>query len=194
METQSATPAPRLSPIRCSRHPLVLLALAAYRFGAGTTAPVRVIFARAPRLVIAHLVLVLTTEYALRTDRRLRTLVRVFGARVNGCRFCDDLETRIAIATRAISREDADDLASWATSPRFGAKDRAVLRYVEEINTTKTASEETFAALTRQLSEAEIVEITWLNAVGNYLNLMAKPLGLLPESSCEIPTRVAANP
>ena len=111
----------------------------------------------------------------------------MFGSRVNGCLFCDDLETRLAIEHRAISREDADDLPHYATSDRFSERERAVLRYVEELNTTRRASDETFANLKRHLSEREIVELTWLNAVGNYLNLQAKPLGLAPEGACELP-------
>ena len=39
--------------------------------------------------------------------------------------------------------------------------------------------------------EREIVELTWVNAVNNYLNMQAKPLGLAPEGACEIPQRPA---
>lgn len=34
----------------------------------------------------------------------------------------------------------------------------------------------------------EIVELTWLNAVGNHLNLQAKPLGLGSEGFCSVPS------
>lgn len=188
--TVAGVEAPRLEPIAWSWNPLVWLALLAYRFGAGGEAsPVKVIFARAPRLVLAHLVLIVTCEYALSLDRRLRGLARVFGSRVNGCLFCDDLETRLAIRHHAISTEDADALAVYATSPRFSARERAALRYIEELNSTRRCGDETFEALRKHLSEREVVELTWLNAVGNYLNLQAKPLGLLPEGSCAIPQR-----
>ena len=89
----SALSPPRLAAIDWSWNPLVWIALAAYR-SVGVTAPVRVIFARAPRLILPHLILMAASEYALSLDRRLRSLVRVFGSRVNGCMFCDDLETR----------------------------------------------------------------------------------------------------
>ncbi|MCZ6806057.1 MAG: hypothetical protein O7F08_03830, partial [Deltaproteobacteria bacterium] len=42
--------------------------------------------------------------------------------------------------------------------------------------------------LKQHFSEREIVELTWLNAVGNYLNLQAKPLGLGSEGFCSVPT------
>jgi len=186
----AAAPAsPRLQPVERSWNPLVWLALAVYRSATGgTDSPIRVIFARAPRLILAHLILVGTSEYGISLDRRLRSLARVFGSRVNGCLFCDDLETRLALQHRAISREDADALAHYASSDRFSERERAALRYVEEINTTKRASDDAFAELRKHLSEKEIVELTWLNSVGNYLNLLAKPLGLAPDGACEIPT------
>ncbi len=186
--TTAAPTSPRLAPITRSWNPLVWIALAIYR-SFGVTAPVQVIFARAPRLIIAHTILMATAEYATSLDRRLSSLARVFGSRVNGCMFCDDLESRLAIEHRALVREDVDALAEYATSDRFSERERAALRYVEELNTTRRASDEVFAALKRHFSEREIVELTWLNAVGNYLNLQAKPLGLAPEGACEIPSR-----
>ncbi|MFN2425488.1 MAG: carboxymuconolactone decarboxylase family protein [Candidatus Binatia bacterium] len=182
----AARPA-RLEPVTSSWNPLVWLALAAYRAATGGTSPIRIIFARAPRLILAHLILITTAEYGLSLDRRLRALARVFGSRVNGCLFCDDLETRIAIQHRAISQEDADALPHFATSERFSPRERAALRYVEELNTTRRAGDGVFEDLKRHLSEREIVELTWLNAVGNYLNLQAKPLGLLPDDACALP-------
>lgn len=180
---------PTLDPAPHSRHPFVALARAAYRAATGSAeaTPVRVIFARAPRLVLAHLLLLATSEYALRLDRRLRHLVRVFGSRVNGCSFCDDLETAVALRHGAITREDVDALPRYTESPRFDERERAALRYVEEVNRTRTATEATFDALRAHFSEPEIVELTWLNAVGNYLNLQARPLGLPAEGLCRVP-------
>ena len=53
----------------------------------------------------------------------------------------------------------------------------------------RQAGDETFAALRRHFSERQIVELTWLNAVGNYLNLQARPLGLAPDEACAIPAK-----
>src|SRR6185369_4640154 len=179
---------PRLTPIAWSWNPLHWLALAIYR-SIGAPLPAQVIFARAPRLIIGHLLVVLTSEYGLTLDRRVQSLVRVFGSRINGCMFCDNLETRLAIAHGSLTREDADALAEYAASERFGERERAALRYVEEINTVRQASDETFEGLRRHFSEREIIELTWLNAVGNYLNLQARPLGLAPDEACTIPPR-----
>ncbi|HYG14202.1 MAG TPA: hypothetical protein VEC12_00510 [Bacteroidia bacterium] len=67
---------------------------------------------------------------------------------------------------------------SFRTSNRFTEKEKALLAYLEEINLTKSATDETFSALKKHYTEKEIVEITWVNATENYFNLMAKPLGL----------------
>jgi AhpD family alkylhydroperoxidase len=191
-EAASNEPAasPRLAPIRRALHPMVALANAIYRFGVGTTAPVAVIFARAPRLIFAHLVLMMTSEAGVSLDKRTRALARVFGSKTNGCMFCNDLTTRLALKHRALGQEDVDALADWRASDRFTERERAMLAYLEELNVTRRTSDENFAALKRQFDEREIVEITWLNAVENYLNLQARPLGLAPES-CEIPRRGA---
>lgn len=180
----------RLKPIASSWNPLVGAALAAYRSSIGGAAtPVRVIFARAPRLVLAHLLLLATSEYGLSLPRRLRHLVRVFGSRVNGCLYCDDVESYAALKQGAISREDIDALADYRSSERFSAAERAALAYVEEINRSRTASAEMFEAVRGHFTERQIVELTWLNAVGNYLNLQARPLGLGAEGYCELAQR-----
>ena len=114
----------------------------------------------------------------------------MLNSRVNLCMFCDDLETHMALKANSLTRDDIDALAQYATSPLFTDRERAALRYVEEINTTRTATDDTFEALKSHFSEKEIVELTWLNAVGNYLNLMAKPLGIGSEGFCRIPPPV----
>ena len=189
----ASTQGPRLAPIAWTWNPLHWLALAIYR-SIGAALPAQVIFSRAPKLVIAHVILVVTSQYAISLDRRLQALVRVFASRLNGCSFCDNLETRLAIEHRAISREDADALAAWTTSERFGDRERAAIRYIEEVNTTRRASDETFAGLRRNFSEREIIELTWLNAVGNYLNMQARPLGLAPDEACTVVLREQPGP
>ena len=176
---------PRLAPIEWSWNPLYWIVLAAYR-SIGAPLPAQVIFARAPRLIVAHMFLVVTSEYLLSLDKRTRSLVRVFGSRVNGCMFCDNLETKIAIDHGSITREDADALRDYRRSDLFTERQRAALEYVEELNTVRQAGDDTFAKLRRHFSEREIIELTWLNAVGNYLNLQARPLGLAPDQSCAI--------
>lgn len=183
------TPKTRLAPLTRSWNPLVWLALAVYRWGAVSTTPVRVLFARAPRLILSHVFLMIGYAYGTSLSHRLRSLVSVYGSRINGCMFCDDLETATALKSKALVCEDVDALPEYRTSARFSPRERAALGYVEELNTTRRASDETFETLRQHFSEKEIVELTWINAVGNYLNLLAKPLGLESEGACAIPQR-----
>ncbi len=181
----------RLAPIRRTWNPMVWLIAWVYRMTIGrVAAPVPILFARAPRTIVGHLMLMSAAEYGLSLDKRIRHLTRVFGSRVNLCMFCDDLETHMALKAKTVTRDDIDALSEYATSARFTERERAALRYVEEINTTRTATDETFEGLKLHFTEKEIVELTWLNAVGNYLNLMAKPLGIGSEGFCSIPPRL----
>jgi len=53
-------------------------------------------------------------------------------------------------------------------------------------------SDATFAELQRHFNEREIVEITWLNALENYYNLINLPLGIESDGLCAIAERRAA--
>jgi alkylhydroperoxidase family enzyme len=107
-----------------------------------------------------------TAEYGMTLDARVRYLIHVYGSRVNLCMFCDDLEANMALKAKTLTRQDIDALQQYATSPRFSDRERAALRYVEEVNTTREATDETFEALRAHFSERGIVELTGLNAVG----------------------------
>ena len=51
----------------------------------------------------------------------------------------------------------------------------------------------TFEALRRHFSEREIVEITWVNAVENYYNLINLPLGIESDGFCSLVQARAAQ-
>ena len=46
--------------------------------------------------------------------------------------------------------------------------------------------DETFETLRSHYNEQEIVEITWVNALENYYNLISIPLGLESDGLCAI--------
>jgi len=50
----------------------------------------------------------------------------------------------------------------------------------------KRVSDATFASLRQHFSENEIVELTWLNAVHNYYNLINLPLEIESDGLCAI--------
>jgi len=55
----------------------------------------------------------------------------------------------------------------------------------------KNVGDATFADRRRHFNEREIVEITWLNALGNYYNLLNLPLGIEADGLCAIAQRRA---
>jgi len=167
----------RLEPIERPSSLLVRLAfLVSKRQLGAVMTPMKVIYARAPRLLRATLSLVRTGD-SLSLDPALKLLVSTQSSLLNGCGFCADLHRAQAIQAK-LGRERFRDLADYAQSPHFSERERAALAYTEEITRHRKVSDATFERLRAHFSEKEIVELTWLNAVGNYFNLMAVPLGL----------------
>ncbi|MGH7635477.1 MAG: carboxymuconolactone decarboxylase family protein, partial [Gemmatimonadaceae bacterium] len=68
----------------------------------------------------------------------------------------------------------------------------AALKYADEITRHKRVSDATFAALRKHFSEREIVEITFLNALENYYNLMNLPLEIESDGFCALVQQKAA--
>jgi alkylhydroperoxidase family enzyme len=77
-------------------------------------------------------------------------------------------------------------LSEYRTSPLFSERERAAMAYVEEATRHKRVSDPTFEALRKHFNEREIVEITWLNAVENYYNLINLPLEIESDGFCAI--------
>jgi AhpD family alkylhydroperoxidase len=136
-----------------------------------------VIYARAPLIAWPGLFIVRTMEKGLSLEPELRLLVTTQSSFLNGCTFCADLHMAQALQAR-LGLEKFKALAELPTSALFSDRERAVLSYTAEITRDRKVSDATFAALRKHASEKEIVEITWLNAIGNFFNLMAVPLEL----------------
>ena len=60
----------------------------------------------------------------------------------------------------------------------FSERERAVLAYTAEVTQRRVPSDAVFETLRKHVSEKQIVELTWLNAISNFFNLMAVPLQL----------------
>ena len=167
----------RLEPIERPKGLLVRIAywISKRQLGAVMT-PMKVIYARVPRLLRTTLS-ILGAERSLSLDPALKLLIGSQSSLLNGCGFCADLHRAQAIQAK-LGRERFRDLEDYAQSPHFSERERAALAYTEEITRHRKVSDATFERLRAHFSEREIVELTWLNAVGNYFNLMAVPLGL----------------
>ena len=121
----------------------------------------------------------------LSLDPELHFLVGTLAALINGCGFCTDLARAMALRAR-LTLEKFDALPDYRTSPLFSEGERAALAYAEEATRTKRVSDATFASLRAHFTEREIAEITWVNAIENYYNLINIPLEIDSDGFCAI--------
>ena len=121
----------------------------------------------------------------IRLEPGLHFMVVTLAAQINGCGFCVDLGRAMAIRQH-LGMEKFNALSEYRTSPLFSDRERAALAYVEEVTRHKRVSDATFETLRGYFSEREIVEITWLNAVENYYNLINLPLEIESDGFCAI--------
>jgi alkylhydroperoxidase family enzyme len=112
-------------------------------------------------------------------------MVATLASEINGCSCCVDLARSMAIRAH-LGMEKFNALLGYWTSPLYSDRERAALAYVEEATRHKHVSAATFEALRKHFTEREIVEITWLNAVHNYYNLINIPLEIGSDGFCEI--------
>lgn len=177
----------RLRPIERPRGLLLRLFNWAVRRRLGKAmTPAKVIYARLPSLLWRTLPMYHLLERGLSLDPELRHLIEVHVASVNGCAFCHDAHLAEAMRYKT-SRAKLNALSepNPSASSAFDARERAALRYVEEI-ARGGASDEAFAALYACFNEREIVEITWLQAFTTYLLRMAQPLGIGSDGFCAL--------
>ena len=137
----------------------------------------KVIYARAPAVAWPTLWTVNAMDRGLSLEPELRLLITTQSSLLNGCTFCADLHMAQAVQAQ-IGLEKFKALPEFETNALFSERERAVLAYTGEITRTRNASDAVFERLRKHCDEKQIVEITWLNAVGNYFNLMAVPLQL----------------
>jgi alkylhydroperoxidase family enzyme len=162
---------------------LITLAMR-WRLGKDIT-PARVIYNRVPRMWNVSWALLRLQLQGLRLDPELRFLVQLRAATLNRCEFCQDIAKAFAVQQR-IGLDKFHDLDRWESSPAFDDRERAVLAFVDEATRTKTVSDAVFAGLRKHFDEREIVEITVLNAIENFYNLLNLPLGIESDRLLEI--------
>ncbi len=147
--------------------------------------PIKVVTARIPGSLKLTNEIVKFEMKGIRLEPQLHYMVVTLASQINGCGFCIDLAQAMAIRNH-LGMEKLDALLEYRTSPLFSDRERAALTYVEEITRDRRVSDATFETLRKQFSEREIVEITWLNAVENYYNLINIPLEIGSDGFCAI--------
>jgi AhpD family alkylhydroperoxidase len=155
-------------------------ALSRRRYGKVIT-PLKVIYARKPALARFTVRIQTLLRRDITLPNELVALVHTQSSLLNGCAFCHDLHLAEAVRQR-LGREKFATLAEFENSRAFTAREKAALAYTSEVTQTRHASEEAFARLKEHFSETEIVELTWVNAIANYFNMLAIPLGVESDS------------
>jgi alkylhydroperoxidase family enzyme len=184
----------RLEPIEKPRGFVMRMAYWGIRreFGKVIT-PVKVVIARMPKA------LKLTNEISkfelkgIRLDPELHFMIATLASQINGCSFCVDLGQAMAVRDH-LKLEKFNALSDYKTSPLFSDRERAALTYVEEATRNKRVSDATFTELRKHFEDWEIAEITWINAIENYYNLINIPLEIGSDGLCAIAqTRISEN-
>ncbi|MEB2285344.1 MAG: hypothetical protein B6D46_14540 [Polyangiaceae bacterium UTPRO1] len=153
--------------------------------------PMKVIYARFPALFRHAYQQLQIVDKAITLDPVISLLVRTWPAMINECAFCVDI-AKAAALHQHVALEKLEALPSYRTSPLYDARERAALAYVEEATRYKRVGDATFAELRRHFDERAIVEITWLNALENYYNLLNLPLGIEADGLCALAAKRAA--
>lgn len=147
--------------------------------------PVKVVTARMPGSLKFTNEIVKFETKKIRLEPELHYMIVALTSNINGCSFCSDLVRSMAIREN-ISLEKLNSLAEYQTNSIFSPSERAALAYVEEATRSKRVSDATFNELRKHFKDWEITEITWLNALENYYNLINIPLEIGSDGFCAL--------
>jgi alkylhydroperoxidase family enzyme len=147
--------------------------------------PMKVLYPRLPGVLKLSYEIQKFETKGLQLEPSLRLLVASLASQLNGCGFCVDIARAVAVQEH-LGMDKFNALSEYRTSPLFSSVERAALAYVEEVTRHKRVSDATFEELRKHFTEREIVEITWLNAVHNYYNLINVPLEIESDGLCAI--------
>lgn len=154
------------------------------RLGKAIT-PLKVVYARVPHFLRTGYAISKTMGEGFKLDPALRILLQVHTAQKNKCGFCVDIAHAEAAHDAGIL-EKAMRVGHYATDPQFSPRERAALRYVEEATVNRRVSDKTYEELTRHFSEEEICEITLVNAIENFFNMVNIPLEIESDNLCAV--------
>lgn len=153
----------------------------------------KVLFPRAPKMVRLFYETQKFETNGIRLEKGLHFMVASLVSQINGCGLLrrhrpvdgDSREPRDGEVQSAVGiRNESAPLRSGA---RGAGLHGGATRH-------KRVADATFETLRKHFSEPEIVEITWLNAVHNYYNLINVPLEIDSDGLCAIAqAQIASN-
>ena len=155
-----------------------------------TLMPLRVIYSRAPMLLLVGLVIEWLRSRALRLEPALVRLLVVRVALHHGCDFCADLGEAVAVQ-HGLGVERFRELPRWRDTNVFTPRERVALAWVDDILHHGSIQAGTLVTAKATFSDRELVELTWLQASETYFNMQAHPLGLPSDGIAAIARRAS---
>ena len=119
---------------------------------------------------------------ATQLEASLIHLVKLRASQINGCAFCQHMHANEA-RNNGEQQQRLDILPAWQDVPAFSDRERAALRWTEQLtdlSNTQTVNS-AYEALQQHFSQAEIVNLTGLIVVINGWNRIAIGFGFIPE-------------
>ena len=176
----------RLEPVETPRS-LIMKVLYRYlkgRFGK-VPSPVRLIYARKPGLMTVFFLIEQLLNRGISLSPEFRLTYQTYVSMLSGCSFCHDARRALAVQ-RGMRQEKFSSLKDYRSSSLFDERERAALAFAQELSRKDRVSDETFAGLSAQFSEKEIVELAWMNAAEIYFNALVAPFALPSDGLCEL--------
>jgi len=141
---------------------------------------------RSPALLRAFAGLTGTVLAGSRLEPALVHLVSYVASRAAGCAYCQ-AHTSHSAGRAGVAPEKLDASFELETSTLFDDRERAALRLARDAALVPNAARDAhFDALREHFSEEEIVEITLINAIENFYNLVNLPLGIESDGLCAL--------
>jgi len=107
-------------------------------------------------------------------------LVKVRASQINGCAYCLDMHTQDARAAGETERR-LYALIAWRETPFFTERERAALAWAEAVTLIGGGvPDAVYEEARRQLSEKELVDLTWAIVAINGWNRMAISFRAVP--------------
>ena len=120
-------------------------------------------------------------------EEKIRDLVAIRAAQMNGCGFCLDMHVKEA-KIRGERELRLHHVAIWRESPLFTSRERAVLEWTEAV--TKIAGnevqDELFERVRKEFSEKEIADLTFAIGTINFWNRLNVSFKTIPGSADEM--------
>ncbi len=149
--------------------------------------PMKVVMARVPAIMPVYQKITGYMKNA-KLDPALLLLIQGYTAGYNQCGFCIDI-TRSFAAHDAALLEKLWRVSDFAVDPHFTDAERAALAYVAAVTRDRVVPDDVFDTLKCHYSEEEIVEITLVNAIEYFYNLVNGPLGIPSDGMCAVKPR-----